>query len=461
MTSPKPNTFALIAAAGVCVVGMVVLLGWAFDVAAIKSLGPGWPKMVPLTALVFVLAGLSLWGEASAGGPALKIAHVGALLVVAAGTLRLAEDLLGIPHAFDMLGFRETSPPGGSPSRMAPTAACSFQLIGCALLLARRAQFALHFHVLAFIAGLNGVLGLFRYLAGGEAWLPLRFMAVHTSASFVLLAAGVVCLRPHGGLIELLLADRRHGILSKPAAYGLAVVLTGFTLLVRVTIGNAPENPTLIIFTIPIILSAYWGGLGPGLLATFLAGIGADYFVLTPRYGLGLSSTTERWQVAVLFLSGGLICFICMRLQRARERTEAMVAELQRESAKRQEADERAHWLASFPERSPNPIAEFDPRSGTLLYANPAASALLPGLAGDGLNHLGLDRVREIVHGWNGAHPEVARCEASLASACFLLTVTCDPQTRRARIYGSDITERKRAEEIGRASCRERVSPRV
>ena len=98
---------------------------------------------------------------------------------------------------------------------------------------------------------------------------------------------------------------------SRWAAYLLAVVLTALTLAVRVAIGNRFEGPTMIIFTIPVILSAYWGGIGPGLLSTVLSGLGAAYYILPPIFSFNVLSTTERWQEVMLFLAGAIISFIC------------------------------------------------------------------------------------------------------------------------------------------------------
>jgi PAS domain S-box-containing protein len=113
------------------------------------------------------------------------------------------------------------------------------------------------------------------------------------------------------------------------AAYLLAAGLTLLMLLVRVSIGGRFEGPTMILFTIPIILSAFLGGLGPGLLATLLSALGADYFILPPLYSFNVFSTTQRVQELTLLLTGGLISVICEQLHRSRHRAEKFIAKLQ------------------------------------------------------------------------------------------------------------------------------------
>ena len=55
------KTLARAASLLVILVGSLVLVGWAFDLAALKSFGPGLQTMKPNTAVAFIVAGGSLW----------------------------------------------------------------------------------------------------------------------------------------------------------------------------------------------------------------------------------------------------------------------------------------------------------------------------------------------------------------------------------------------------------------
>src|ERR1041385_2455490 len=99
----------------------------------------------------------------------------------------------------------------------------------------------------------------------------------------------------HTGAPDCLEDPTRPGRISW-AAYLLAAGITLATLWARVAVGSRLEGPTMIVFTIPIILSAYWGGLGPGLLASVLSGLGAAYLLLPPIYSFQIVSPTHRWQ---------------------------------------------------------------------------------------------------------------------------------------------------------------------
>ena len=68
--------------------------------------------------------------------------------------------------------------------------------------------------------------------------------------------------------------------------YGLAVL----TVAVALVITKSLEEYTDItpLFYAAIVISAWFGGMGPGLLAVVLAALSLDYFLVPPLYSLGL-----------------------------------------------------------------------------------------------------------------------------------------------------------------------------
>ncbi len=61
------------------------------------------------------------------------------------------------------------------------------------------------------------------------------------------------------------------------------------------------------MFVLPIILSAYAGGLGPGLCATALCCLSANYYVIAPVGGFSVTSIAQRWELLFLAFAGTLI----------------------------------------------------------------------------------------------------------------------------------------------------------
>jgi PAS domain S-box-containing protein len=90
------------------------------------------------------------------------------------------------------------------------------------------------------------------------------------------------------------------------------------------------ERPVLILFVIPIILSAYAGGLGPGLLSTVLVALATDYFVIPPSHAFWFENPVDVVHWLILILSGLLISVLTGALYRSRggSQSEATTAEL-------------------------------------------------------------------------------------------------------------------------------------
>src|SRR5882672_8196366 len=90
--------------------------------------------------------------------------------------------------------------------------------------------------------------------------------------------------------------------------YGLAVVITMATLFLQLALVSwIGDRPMLVLFLIPIIISAFVGGLGPGLVATFLAALGTGQFVMTPTLVFSIAKPLDFVQWMILIMSGVLL----------------------------------------------------------------------------------------------------------------------------------------------------------
>src|SRR6476659_4559019 len=68
--------------------------------------------------------------------------------------------------------------------------------------------------------------------------------------------------------------------------YGLAVVTVGAALLITKPL--EPYTDITPLFYAAIVVSAWFGGMGPGLLAVVLAELSIDYYFVPPLYTLRL-----------------------------------------------------------------------------------------------------------------------------------------------------------------------------
>jgi CheY-like chemotaxis protein len=185
MTNAKTRVISLLrayvqaASATAILVGCLVLAGWMFDIAALKSVLPTWVTMKANTATAFVLAGTSLWllRPERADPWRRRRGHRCAGAVALVGLLTLGEYLFGWDLGIDQLLFHETARAVGTaqPGRMAPTTALNFSVLGGALLLldvsTLRGRYSAQ--VLAVIAGVIGLLVL-------RSRTPRRFAVTDT-----------------------------------------------------------------------------------------------------------------------------------------------------------------------------------------------------------------------------------------------------------------------------------------
>ncbi len=105
-------------------------------------------------------------------------------------------------------------------------------------------------------------------------------------------------------------------------AYVLAVLSTSATMISLLGLDAwALDQATLILFVIPIILSAYVGGAGPGLLSTFLAGV-STYFLSGPGDIPSYLISFNFVQWLTLIIAGVLISLLNEALHRSRLRAE-------------------------------------------------------------------------------------------------------------------------------------------
>ena len=116
------------------------------------------------------------------------------------------------------------------------------------------------------------------------------------------------------------------------------------------------------------------------------------------------------------------------------------------ESSERKRTEESIAQLASFPELNPNPVVEVD-LTGHVYYLNPATKQLFPDLQTAGREHpwlKGLDSLAEIFeHQRKKSHFR----ELKIGDVSYEQSIHYVLESKRLRIYGSDITERKESEE--------------
>ena len=219
------------------IVGCLVLVGWAFDLAALKSVLPGLATMKANTALGFILAGVSLWllGTEQANQRTRCIAQACAGIVALLGLLTLSEYLFGWDLGIDQLLIRDlqTDPEASKPGRMAPATALNFLMLGAALLLLDVET--RHGHrlseALTLLTVITSLLASIGYSYNAESLYGVHLyssMALHTALTFIALSIGVLFARPDRELMAIITGDRPGSFTARrllPAAVVIPMVL--------------------------------------------------------------------------------------------------------------------------------------------------------------------------------------------------------------------------------------------
>jgi len=128
------------------------------------------------------------------------------------------------------------------------------------------------------------------------------------------------------------------------------------------------------------------------------------------------------------------------------EQLSATLKDLQRESSDLRIREENLERLASFPELNPNPVIEVD-LNGQVYYQNPAAQKLFPDLHEAGLNHPWLEGLEKLGEIFEGTQKPSHLREVKVDDLWYQQTCHFLREDKRLRIYGLDITERKKNEE--------------
>lgn len=240
-------------------VGLLVLVGWIFDIAFLKSVLPGLVTMKANTALCFILSGASLF-ILRVEWKSQRVFYAGyacAIAVILTGGLTLTEYITGLNLRIDELFFTDelNAVSTFTPGRMAVATALSFFLLGFALMLfgVRRA-FGL-MQGLIFVSLSISLLALLGYLHSADSLyriFPYTPVALHTAVTFTLLSLGILWARTDQGFMAIVTSESLAGVMLRrllPAAFLLPIV-TGWMQLVGQQAGYYNAEFALTLFSL-------------------------------------------------------------------------------------------------------------------------------------------------------------------------------------------------------------------
>src|SRR5215213_7203235 len=101
--------------------------------------------------------------------------------------------------------------------------------------------------------------------------------------------------------------------------YGLAVGLSALALVLMVLLRPLMEPSIFFLFLAAVTISALYGGLGPGLVATVLSSAACEYFFVPPDYA-ALSGSEGALRLAIFLSTGVMVSWVAEGHRRANVR---------------------------------------------------------------------------------------------------------------------------------------------
>lgn len=199
--------------------GLLVMFGWGFDIALLKSILPGFSTMKFNTALSFLLIASSIHFQLFSRDSLWQaLWKLPAAFVLAVGLLSLTEEFLKINLGIDQLFFAG-DPLSPTPSRMSGATALCFSLMGffAVTLRSKRSihqlsQVGLHIVTfISFIAVFGYLLGLFPLY---RHWF-INSMAIHTSVGFLSISVSASLIFPSLGISNLFTGNRIGNVMAR------------------------------------------------------------------------------------------------------------------------------------------------------------------------------------------------------------------------------------------------------
>ncbi len=214
-----PRIAALVAIA----IGASVLIGWALDIPALRGF-EGTPSMAPITAVTFVLVGVSLF-LAQARNPSRwvsEMSRVTAVAVIAIGLMAVAEHLLSLNFGIHLLLFPRavTSMNVPVPGRMAINSAAAFVFLGVGILLLRRDRRTdgVSSQIAAFGTLVIAFIALVGYAFGVRDFYTMQDyldMVLLSAVAFAVVALGLLFVQLHRGLPGLIADEGAAGVVAR------------------------------------------------------------------------------------------------------------------------------------------------------------------------------------------------------------------------------------------------------
>lgn len=251
--------------------GVIFILGWAFDIAILKSPGPDFSTIKSNVGLAFIFIGISIWLEQTnrVNRKYKRLAPILAYITAIIGILTITEYLFHINLGIDQILLKENlgAINTSSPNRMGIIAAVNLLIAGITLILMDKKVSRPYAQFLALLGGVITSIVLLGYTYNSPSlYYPAvnyTGIALYASLTFIIIFASILSIHPDSGFMKTLTSRGLGGYLSRrllPAVIFLPVLLGGLYVLgldyrlINNTLGVALYT----ILTIIILTTLLW-----------------------------------------------------------------------------------------------------------------------------------------------------------------------------------------------------------
>ena len=141
-------------------------------------------------------------------------------------------------------------------------------------------------------------------------------------------------------------ARRLRAVVALLRWYALAVALSVVAFLLMVLLRPLMEPSIFFLFLAAVCISALYGGVGPGLVATVLSALACDLFFLPPE-GVPLNRPEEALRLTIFMATGVIVSWLADGHKRAEDSLHERNEYLELWAAQRKELERRLEYRAT------------------------------------------------------------------------------------------------------------------
>lgn len=224
------NTKALFLSCVITLIGILVIVGWGFDITFLKSLSPVMTSMKTNSAICFIVLGILLFILAKKGKATLPLYILSSFVAIIA-LISIAEYVFDSNIGIDELIFKDDQQTYGKmrPGRMSPITAINFLLLSASFIFFDKKINGKYYpgHILVNSVLVISLITFYGYFFNAKEETTIAHyttIAFYTTLNFLLICVCYYFLRPNEGLPKLVFGKTKGGTLIRKMILPLFVL---------------------------------------------------------------------------------------------------------------------------------------------------------------------------------------------------------------------------------------------